>query len=821
MINQDIPSFWAARFGLALTPLFEANEASVSGSHHVLLDGGYGSFALSVSEERIWNDRIPADWSWSSNLQHHVTVTDREVAVVRWDKPTPELLTRSSVENQIDNFYAYLASDRVKSNQRVVDYMLTIFRQVRSLVANAHIEDDRSTDAYLALLARAIERSHAVHSLSDVRAVSHPDGEELLRRLPESAVDQILHDIANQQSSGLPVTLIPSLAVRHAGSEIFQEAHFELLRAPSPDLFGYVGPAESSQITRGGAHFTPPALARSIVEQALAQLPDLENRERLVILDPACGSGAFLHEALRTLRRADFKGHVIIVGRDTSRPSVSMAQFVLKNAVADWTPPGGCEIEVEQGDSLTLQLPSSDLVLMNPPFVSWLALTPEQRQKMRDVLGHRLKGRGDFSMAFVTRALETLRPGGAMGTLLPGSLLSLQAADAWRRDILDTVDLRFIASLGDYGLFTHAQVQVAAAVFAKKRLETERRDSVVALVTANDSEATGNALRTLRLVKHAKPDSSDGNSWHLFRTSADDLRRRATWRLTSPRTETALNRLLESGRVVALAELFDVRQGVRTGLNSVFLLTTEQVEALPARERKWFRPAIMNEAISNGQIVPGRLVFYPYSQQGLAITSEDQLVQVLPYYFKKYLEPERSRLEQRTNIVRANRPDWWGLSERRAWGLNPKPRLISKYFGGPGGFVTDFDARYIVVQGFAWFPKWEIPDEDSETCAETYNLPIKDVLAAYAAIMNSGLFSRLLGVYSPHVAGGQFDLSPRYVNDIPIPNVQALATDEPTCHFIARLAALGSNPRLSDSDWRLTANRLAIELYGNKIFDQI
>ncbi len=821
MIDQDIPNLWATRFGLALTPLFEANEASVSGSHHVLLDGGYGSFALSVSEEQIWNDRIPADWSWSSNLQHHVTVTDREVAVVRWDKPTPELLTRSSVESQIDSFYAYLASDRVKSNQRVVDFMLTVFRRVRSLVANARIEDDRSTDAYLALLARAIGRSHAVDSQSDVHAVSHPDGEELLRRLPESAVGEILYDITNQQSSGLPVTLIPSLAVRHAGSEIFQEAHFELLRAPSPDLFGYVGPAESRQITRGGAHFTPPALARSIVEQTLAQLPDLANRERLAILDPACGSGAFLHEALRTLRRSDFKGKVTIFGRDTSRPSVSMARFVLKNAVADWTPPGGCEIEVEQGDSLTLHLPPSDLVLMNPPFVSWLALTPEQRQKMQDVLGHRLNGRGDFSMAFVTRALAALRPGGAMGTLLPGSLLTLKAADAWRRDVLDTVDLRFIASLGDYGLFTHAQVQIAAAVFAKKSLETERRDSVVALVTSNDSEVTGNALRTLRIAGHAQVDFSDGNSWHLFRTSAENLRHRVTWRLTSPRTETALNRLLESGRVVALSELFDVRQGVRTGLNSVFLLTTEQVEALPAREHKWFRPAIMNESIRNGQIVPGLLVFYPYTQQGLAITSEDQLVQALPHYFKKYLEPARNRLEQRTNIVQSKRQDWWGLSRRRSWGLKSKPRLLSKYFGGPGGFVTDFDARYIVVQGFAWFPKWEIPDEDSETRVENYNLPIKVLLATYAAIMNSRLFSRLLGVYSPHVAGGQFDLSPRYVNDIPIPNVQALATDERACHLIARLAELGSRPRLSDSDWRVNTNRLAIEIYGNKIFDQV
>ena len=119
------------------------------------------------------------------------------------------------------------------------------------------------------------------------------------------------------------------------------------------------------------------------------------------------------------------------------------------------------------------------------------------------------------------------------------------------------------------------------------------------------------------------------------------------------------------------------------------------------------------------------------------------------------------------------------------------------------------------------FPKWEISDEDSETRAETYNLPIKDVLAAYAAIMNSGLFSRLLEVYSPHVAGGQFDLSPRYVNDIPIPNVQALATDERAGYLITRLAELGLRPKLTDSAWHLTADRLATELFGGEIFDQV
>lgn len=821
MTALDLPNCWAARFGLALTPLFEEDEASIPGSHHVLLDGGYGSFALSVSEERIWKDRAPADWSWSSNLPHHVTVTDREVAVVRWDKPKPELLTRSSVESQIEAFYVYLTSDRVKSSQRVVDHMLTIFRRLRSLVADAHVEDDRSIDAYLAFLAHAIERTRGADGESHTSPVGSPEGEELLHSLSKPGVDALFQDISTRPSSGVPLTLFPGLAVRHAGSEIFQEAHFELLRAPTPDLFGYAGPAETKRVTRGGAHFTPPALARSIVEQALAQLPDLATREQLIVLDPACGSGAFLHEALRTLRRASFKGHLIVAGRDTSRPAVSMAKFVLNNARSDWSPAGGCEIHIEQGDSLATPLPAADVVLMNPPFVAWSALTPEQRQQMQDVLGPRLEGRGDFSMAFVTRALEALAPGGVLGTLLPGSLLTLQAADAWRKDLLDQADLRFIASLGDYGLFAYAMVQVAAAVFAKPRSAAERRDSVAALVTANDAEATGNALRTLRRAEHSNTDFLGDDAWRLFRTSAENLRRRATWRLMSPRTETALSRLVDVGGAVPIGDLFDVRQGVRTGYNPVFLLTSAQVEALPAREREWFRPAVMNESINNGQIEARYRVFYPYNREGLAVTTEDQLARLLPTYLAQYLQPERDRLERRANIVRANRPDWWGLSERRAWALDPQPRLISKYFGGPGGFATDLDARYIVVQGFAWFPKWSSPDEETDSGTEIQGLPIKEVLAAYMAMMNSSPFGRLLEIFSPHVAGGQFDLSPRYVNAIPIPHLSALAADERTGHLITRLAALGNKPRLSDANWRVAADRLTTELYGGDILSQV
>ena len=817
MSSQDTPDRWAKLFGLALAPLFEDNETVVEGNHYVLLDGGYGSFAMSVVDQPIWRERTPASWSWSSNLPHHITVTKNEVAVVRWDKPDPELLTKSSVESKIDAFYEYLSADRVRSSQRVVDHMLMIFRRLRSVMADARIDDAKCTDAYLALLTLAMNASREGKPTQSIDLRQLSEGGEFLKVLSPMAMDSLVAELSATTLSRLSLDFVPALAIRHAGGEIFQEAHFELLRAPKPDLFGYAGPAESKPVTRGGTHFTPPALARSIVEQALLRLENLSARSHLAILDPACGSGAFLHEALRAIRRTKFRGKLTLIGRDTSGPAIAMATFVLKNASADWSPDGGCKIDVLRADSLDGGLPSADVILMNPPFVAWTALSSAQRQQMRDVLGPSLQGRGDLSMAFVTQALQSLAPGGVLGTLFPASLLTLQAAQEWRSSLLDQADLRFIASIGDYGLFAYALVQVAAAVFQKKGRKGQEDDDITALVTANDAETTGNALRILRR-EGLQPNDLTSDSWHLFQTSAKTLRGRPTWRLTSPRTETALQRLTDVGGAVPLGDLFDVRQGVRTGMNAAFLLTTNDIEQLPKKERQWFRPAVMNESVNGGLIESNHWIFYPYTRDGLAIETEAQLLKLVPTFAERFLIKSKERLEARASIVRASRSDWWGLSERRSWALDPRPRIVSKYFGGTGGFALDLTADFIVVQGFAWFPKWPPGDIDVDP---KDNAAVSEILTAYAALMNSRSFSKLLEIFSPHVAGGQFDLSPRYVNAIPIPNLFLLAQDERAGHAIRALGQLARIPRVGQRDWDNAAERSTAELYGGGLIEAI
>lgn len=819
MTGEELSKSWASRFGLARVPLFSDYDGTISGTHDVLLDGGYGSFALSATDETTADNCCPADWSWSSNIPHHVTITPKRVTVVRWDNPHAQSFTRESIERKLDSFYQYLTTDRITSNQRVIDHMLLIFRRIRSLLANEAMDDIHSTDTYLSFLSRAISRSLHLNDHVAMPSLSHPEGDEFLNQLPEATLSHLFNDFKAIESSGFHRTLFPTLAIRHAGSQIFQEAHFELMRNSTPDLWGNIGPAESRHITRGGAHFTPPALARCVVEQAISNLTDIEKRDRIVILDPACGSGAFLHEAVRTLRKKGFFGEIKLIGRDISAPAVSMARFVLRSAIRDWGPSGRCVIDILQADSITDPLPSADVVLMNPPFVAWPALSTEQKENMSDILGQKLEGRGDYSMAFVVRAAGTVVPGGVIGAILPASLLNLQAASKWRTHLLDTVQLRLVASLGDYGLFTHAQVQVALVVFSRPLQNATQKSLVSTLITTGDSVVTGNALRELRRVTEFGSEPISGNGWSLFQTPTQHFRQYSTWRLISPRTETALTRLLRAGRTATVEELFHVRQGVLTGLNSAFVLDPTLVNSLPDKEQQWFKIALTNESISEGTIKIHQFLFYPYNEDGLLIENEDELLELLPRYYASVLHPHRDKLKNRSDIIRSGRSDWWGLSQRRRWAVDSKPKLVSKYFGRQGSFAIDREGKYIVLQGYAWFPKWEEINESGDDKSETVGLDKRSILSVYRSILNSRTFSQLLGIYSTHVAGGQFNLSARYVNEIPIPNIPALASDTISGEIISRLASLGDTSVPFNSVSYSEIDKLTEQLYGDGILD--
>jgi len=310
----------------------------------------------------------------------------------------------------------------------------------------------------------------------------------------------------------------------------------------------------------------------------------------------------------------------------------------------------------------------------------------------------------------------------------------------------------------------------------------------------------------------------DRDAWRLFQVPSASFKGRSTWRLVSPGVQRALETIIESG-ATTIGTLFDVKQGVRTGSNEAFIIDDAALRRLPAGERKYFRPALMGASIRDGQIVPEYWVFYPHGDNaGREIESEAALQKHLKVFANQYLFPRQQELQKRPNIRQSDRNNWWELTRpRTTWASDARPRLVSKYFGGPGGFALDLSAKSVVVQGFAWLLK-----VDRELDEQAGDGPAtRDVLAAYAALFNSRAFSALLAHYSPHVAGGQFDLSPRYTNNVPIPDLIELMRHEQAGRLVSQLVACGHDIRLDDPSWVDQVESATCALYGNEAIREL
>lgn len=193
---------------------------------------------------------------------------------------------------------------------------------------------------------------------------------EAFRSLGENKLTALIEQFRSPSATSRKLETIPQLLVRHAGGTVFQEAHFEFIRGKPTDLFSLPGAAEVKIDTRGGTHFTPPGLARAMVEQALGEL---HLDEEITVFDPACGAGAFLHEVLRFLERNEFRGRVYLIGYDLSPNAVAMARFALDQARKDWSEGQIEDIDIQVRDSLSddCKFPQAHAILMNPPFISW------------------------------------------------------------------------------------------------------------------------------------------------------------------------------------------------------------------------------------------------------------------------------------------------------------------------------------------------------------------------------------------------------------------------------------------------------------------
>jgi adenine-specific DNA-methyltransferase len=732
--------------GLARVPLFGSLRPEEAGHHEVLLDGKDGSFAVSVSDRADnWD---ASSWAWSANVPHHVSIVGEEVSVLRWDVPGPVLQLKRRDLVSFPEFYSSLRHDRVEDQRTIVNHSVNLFRSIRGILHHSGGSDDLAIDVYLALLNQL--ESNTSHT-TGVRLPA--DSVSLLKSLPEGQIERALNDFSSVQLRQHTVNAWPSLAIRHASGAIFEEAHHTFVTT-SPDLFGYVRPTSAIALKQSDVHFTPPAIARSIAEQAIRGLPNLYERRSLIVADYACGSGAFLIELLRALERSGYKGRVLVIGTDTSAIAVKTARFAVGYALAEWS--DRAEYRIEIGDGLDAALgrrPKVDVIVMNPPFKAWQDLSAERRSIVESILGERV-GRPDLSMAFISRALDRLRKDGVLATLLPASLLNAASAANWRKRLADRTSLILQASFDDHSIFPNATVRLGAMVLAPPSSKQES----IELRAGDTPDASGDALRALRrLSVRGGIGEATGQDWVIRR-------------LSPGQQNIVAARESKDAIASTVGDCFRLMQGIRTGCNPAFVLTESALQALPRSERRFFQTAITSQGIKNGRIENVVYVFYPYDAAGdSAFSSERQLRDRIPTYFSRNLLGHKEDLKARPRVTK-----WWELSEKRPGLRSSLVLFASKYFAQSGGIAlnTTLDTS-LVLQGFGWIPKGPLVERFA-----SYDRQNPDELAlSYLTVLNSAVFFNEVQKHSPPVQGGQRDMSPRFMHHVPLPLLDQILSE--------------------------------------------
>ncbi len=563
--------------------------------------------------------------------------------------------------------------------------------------------------------------------------------------------------------------LDPDLFIRHAMGVVYQEAHIELTRRPfGPDGHVYVQKklfdTFSLEATRPSgqpqrdAHFTPPSLARALVQEAIREMRSMRRLpSRIKVLDPASGSGVFLTETLREFSEIHeaASSRLFLRGMDKSEISCVMTKFCLQRTALDETLLSP-ETEVLHRNSLDKKSwGSPDLILMNPPFISWEAMDGEDRARVKRVLGSFYSGRPDASFAFILKAISSLKVGAVLATVVPAPFLESKASERLREYIRDNLSLsvRLIGRFRGFKYFLGATVEPGLLIVSRNRGPqfTQTRNQNIRIILANEGSEDP-AIRALR-KEPTEPVSENG--WELYRTDLPSLP--TTEWLPRPLSSSRFIREISEAGVPQVKDLFDVRLGIRTGSNRAFLVSREELQSLaPSQEEQEFFRPVADEILS-ARILTSHYVFYPYGPNGRPlIPDEDTLARTLPTYYRRRLSPMRQDLLNRKSRRSAQ---WWELSEPRlSWLPYKKPKIVTPSFGRSGNFAYDALGQHAVVQGNAWFWKGGGSDDTG--------LPW-----AYVAILNSRLFELILDYFCPRVQGGQYELYWKYSQHILLPDL--------------------------------------------------
>jgi len=516
-----------------------------------------------------------------------------------------------------------------------------------------------------------------------------------------------------------------------------------------------------------------------LIDEYSKDIEELERKFKSIkILDPACGSGAFLiksteilfeifekiqfvkenygdYEASRGLKRkSNFKGQLTlkkfdereeikniiennIYGVDINEESVEITELALFLKIARKNKKLiDLSKNIKQGNSLVsdervdkrafnwgeefkeiLDNDGFDIVIGNPPYVrqeQFVEIKPYLKKNYDSY-----NSLADLYVYFIEKGIKLNKINGSFSFIIPNKFLRATYGKEVRNFIKSNMAIRKIFNFNDYPVFEEAATYPMIFVLDNK----QKKDSFIY------SEIDRNIFK--------EPISQlEENKYSVDYNSLND----AQWNFVNKDINNILNKIKTNS--ISLKDICDnkIFRGVSTGKNEVFIIDEEtKHNLLDVDNKQYIRKIVTGKEVKRYSLSFEKkyLLFIPW---GYKLKTSEKI--------KTYLKDHKSLLEGRPE-VKEGRFNWWCLSRYGSKNSDYlfKPKIIYPRINNTCNFYLD---------------------KSGEMSLSDNNFFISSDSLDLLAILNSNLIFFYLKQICSTLQGGYLDFRRPYIETIPI-----------------------------------------------------
>lgn len=457
-----------------------------------------------------------------------------------------------------------------------------------------------------------------------------------------------------------------------------------------------------------------------------SQIEDLDKKvQEIKIIDPACGSGAFLnkasdilleiHKAIHKQRYKDKqtlmpyfdnikKRREILLnnifGVDLNEESVEITKLslFLKVCRKDLKLPN-LDKNIKCGNSLIddpqysdkpfiwkqefnsiFKAGGFDIVMGNPPYVGEKGNKEIFRNIKKSFLGNFYQGKMDLFYFFFHLSLNIVKNNGQISFITTNYYTTATTGNKLRQDFKNRSTIRKLINFNELKIFESAQGQHNMITFLSKCNSNIKSKN---LITKRKGLATPNILEKILSGNDPETNYFEVKQSNLYEGKDAYIRLRGTGDIENDQIQSILNKIKNNGELIT--KLCDVKTGLRSGIDKiskkhlkidnsyklneeVFFVSNVFSQKVPANEKVLLKPLYKNSDIKRyyNEKITNKFVLYI-----------DRKTDISKFPFvKSHLEKFKPLIEK---IRKNDKEPWYSLVRPREERIFKNPKIVIPY----------------------------------------------------------------------------------------------------------------------------------------------